>query len=91
MRLPKWIKETFPYELREDIRWSWIIENSDPNKKNVFWWHLCNEKPSNMWIDVSSGQKHTLVSSNPLHIEPSILCPNCGLHGYVRNGVWVDV
>lgn len=35
---------------------------------------------------------HTLVSAEPLHIEPSLLClPEnlCGLHGFVRDGVWV--
>lgn len=23
-------------------------------------------------------------------VEPSILCPDCGLHGWVRDGVWTD-
>lgn len=39
---------------------------------------------------------HTITTTNPVtdrHIpvtvEPSILCPDCGTHGFVRNGRWV--
>ena len=35
------------------------------------------------------GQGHTVVTREPLTIVPSILCPDCGLHGFVTNGVWV--
>lgn len=28
-----------------------------------------------------------VVSLEPLHIEPSLLC-NCGHHGFIRNGRW---
>ncbi len=42
------------------------------------------------WIDVTSGQKHRIVSRDPLHIEASILCAQgCGFHGFVRDGHWV--
>lgn len=36
------------------------------------------------------GTGHTLVSTEPLTITPSILCPDCGLHGFVTDGRWVD-
>lgn len=36
--------------------------------------------PSHTW---------TLVSLEPLHIEPSLLCGVCGDHGFIRNGKWV--
>lgn len=36
------------------------------------------------------GARWTLVSLDPLHVEPSILC-SCGRHGYVRDGKWVEV
>lgn len=29
-----------------------------------------------------------LVSLDPLHVEPSILCKTCGDHGFIRNGRW---
>jgi hypothetical protein len=30
-----------------------------------------------------------LLSLEPLHVEPSILC-SCGRHGFVRNGKWEE-
>ena len=35
------------------------------------------------------GQGHTVVTRDPLTIVASILCSDCGLHGFVTNGVWV--
>lgn len=33
---------------------------------------------------------HWQVSSlDPLTIHPSVLCRTCGLHGWIRNGVWM--
>ncbi len=33
---------------------------------------------------------HTLVSRDPLHLEPSLLWPDCcGMHGFIRAGTWV--
>ncbi len=32
---------------------------------------------------------HQILSTDPLHIEPSILCTSCGIHGWVRDGRWV--
>lgn len=39
-------------------------------------------------ISAPSMAKHTVVSREPLHIEPSVLCVDCGLHGFVRDGEW---
>lgn len=36
------------------------------------------------------GQGHEVLSTDPLHIEASILCSDCGIHGWVRGGRWVD-
>jgi hypothetical protein len=33
---------------------------------------------------------HRIVSVYPLTIEPSILCPDCGTHGFVRDTQWVS-
>lgn len=33
---------------------------------------------------------HRIVQDDPLTIEPSILCPDCGTHGFIRNGRWVS-
>lgn len=32
---------------------------------------------------------HRIVELAPLTVEPSILCPDCGTHGFIRNGRWV--
>lgn len=34
------------------------------------------------------GHGHTVVTREPLTIVASILCPECGTHGFVTNGVW---
>lgn len=42
--------------------------------------HLRGDPPRPVW---------TLVSLDPLHVEPSLLCRECGDHGFIRDGVWV--
>lgn len=32
---------------------------------------------------------HTILQADPLTISPSILCPDCGTHGFIRDGRWV--
>ncbi len=36
------------------------------------------------------GPGHAVVTADPLTISPSILCPDCGDHGFVRDGTWVS-
>lgn len=31
---------------------------------------------------------HSIISEHPVTISPSILCFDCGLHGFIRNGRW---
>lgn len=31
---------------------------------------------------------HTVVQREPLTVNPSILCDDCGLHGFITNGSW---
>lgn len=33
---------------------------------------------------------HRIELDDPLTISPSILCPDCGTHGFIRNGRWVE-
>lgn len=35
--------------------------------------------------------KQDAVRGTVLHVEPSILCEDCGTHGFVTNGLWRDV
>ena len=34
------------------------------------------------------GAGHVIEQRDPLTISPSILCPDCGTHGFVRAGRW---
>jgi hypothetical protein len=31
---------------------------------------------------------HQIIATDPLTISPSILCEDCGLHGFITNGEW---
>lgn len=33
---------------------------------------------------------HRIEVADPLTVSPSILCPDCGTHGFVRAGKWVQ-
>jgi hypothetical protein len=33
---------------------------------------------------------HTVTQIEPLTVQPSIACPDCGLHGYIIEGAWQD-
>lgn len=35
-----------------------------------------------------SAGGQVVVSEDPLTITPSLLCPDCGTHGWVQNGRW---
>ncbi|MGI5247755.1 hypothetical protein [Dactylosporangium sp. CA-139066] len=50
-------------------------------------WHWCTL--GDRWAYAVAG-KHDLIADEPLHLEPSILWPCCGKHGFVRGGVWVE-
>lgn len=61
--------------------------------------HLCRtgqgDRPTDrdIWnapvVDTANPGHHTLVSRDPLELTPSLQCPTCGLHGFVRGGRWV--
>lgn len=36
------------------------------------------------------GEGHTIISDDPLTVTPSISCPDCGLHGFITDGRWID-
>lgn len=40
--------------------------------------------------DGSPRPEWDLVSAAPLALAPSILCTDCGRHGFVRDGAWVE-
>ncbi len=36
------------------------------------------------------GNGHRIEQDDPLAITPSILCPDCDTHGFIRDGRWVS-
>lgn len=36
------------------------------------------------------GAGHVVMESDPVTISPSILCPDCALHGFVRASRWEE-
>lgn len=70
----------------------------------VYVWHWCDHHlwagrkgydahPEDFVFWVPTGTAaHTLVSIDPLHLEPSVYWPDCcGLHGFIREGRWTGV
>jgi hypothetical protein len=50
-------------------------------------WHWCPE--ADRWSQWTVSQ-HQVISMKPLHLEPVLLWPCCGKHGFVRDGAWVE-
>lgn len=78
--------------LTDDIYFGWLTEG------NPIFWHWCRSLEGvpadrkvhdGCWVAAGTSA-HTLVSREPLHLEPSLLWPCCGLHGWVRGGQWAS-
>ncbi|MFC6080946.1 hypothetical protein [Sphaerisporangium aureirubrum] len=80
-------------KVTDDIYYGWPEDERDP-----WFWHWCTghapgDQPpvdAGRWSASGTGL-HTLVSREPLHLEPSLHWLCCGLHGFVRNGYWTPV
>ncbi|KUN34842.1 hypothetical protein AQJ30_27630 [Streptomyces longwoodensis] len=77
--------------LTDGIFYGWLEHETNP-----FFWHWCptyaglpeKKKVSGGWVGAGTSA-HTLVSREPLHLEPSLLWQCCGTHGFVRGGEWI--
>lgn len=76
--------------LTDEIYYGWIDDERAPT-----FWHWCAALAgvsgeltvSGRWVAAGTSH-HTLVTREPLHLEPSLLWQCCGLHGFVRGGAW---
>lgn len=82
------------------VAWGWTGVGSD---RVLYVWHWCDHHlwagrdhydthrdEYRMWTPAGVAA-HALISTDPLHLEPSVYWPDCcGLHGFIRNGVWTD-
>jgi hypothetical protein len=84
--------------LNESLSYSTTVD-TEGNKIGILLWHNCSDSkpqpsPSGILFDSApakfSGPRWQLIQENPLTINPSILCRGCGLHGFIRQGKWVD-
>jgi hypothetical protein len=85
---------------KPDPRW----DNSPQSR--MFWWHYADRDvlhPSERFVMRAKGErccggrpvKHTIVAGGPDDIEhltlrASLLCGDCGRHGYITDGRWHD-
>lgn len=90
--------------ISDDVYASWAIgwaERATDGGLYPLLWHWCtksvwladpNRNPAHCqpsWA-AAGCRAHTLVSSDPLHLEPSVYWPDCcGMHGFIRDGRWI--
>lgn len=79
-----------------DILYSWGHNASLPDNPSLIIWHWCPHPETQegwdaipRWCPWGTGH-HTLVKEKPLHLEPSLSFPCCGIHGFIRGGEWQD-
>lgn len=67
-----------------------VGEGRGPGDAVVIWhWHTPTVGEAR-WQAAGCGA-HTVVSLDPLHLEPSLGCENgCPNHGWIRDGVWTN-
>ena len=73
------------YDGIPDIPWCGLtIEHTAPDGAECSG-HITFAVPG---TEIWPHHKWTVISFDPLHVEPSILC-DCGDHGFIRDGRWV--
>jgi hypothetical protein len=77
-----------------DIYWSRIADGDagifqPDHHGSVIVWHWCTAGEDGRWA-ASGTRLHTVVSLDPVHLEPSLLFRCCGVHGFLRQGRWVE-
>lgn len=62
-----------------------------PTGEEIFVWHWHTPTDDDpRWSGARLGL-HTVISLDPLHVEPSLGCEHgCPSHGWVRGGTWTD-
>lgn len=58
--------------------------------------HLCERVRDGLTIRIAPALqtqegRHVVVSTDPLTVTPSILCSDCGIHGFITDGIWRSV
>lgn len=60
--------------------------------RHITWWHSCSGHPGfdevPCGIPIRDGG-WTVTCWEPLTVTPSLLCRDCGTHGFITAGAWV--
>jgi hypothetical protein len=72
----------------------YVVRHAQDDGEDVWRFsHVCTSPRSGRTFRVGPrlqiGHGHEVLSTDPLHIEASILCTDCDTHGWVRDGRWV--
>lgn len=76
----------------------WELERGTGRKVGLHTWHWVESAGHwcGGWLGFTNvegafpGSVHQLVSEDPLTVMPSLLCPRCQHHGWIRDGRWVS-
>lgn len=59
------------------------------------WWHDCPAVDHVSWGWFGQGDitqsGHVIASTSPLTVTGSLICTDCGDHGFITEGRWVPV
>ena len=92
--------ENFPNLVQEGWQDSTFIPHLAGPSYRILWYpngtarfeHLCDRGERGVVVCAPALQLdggHFIQQREPLTITPSILCPDCGTHGFITNGRWV--
>jgi hypothetical protein len=69
----------------------WYLDAELTKPGGIYWWHGCPDLADYAGGDRPGGATWPpweLISPNPLTMGGSLLCTECGRHGFIRNGRW---
>lgn len=70
-----------------DVIYYRINQTADGRIEMPTFWHWCVAHLQ--WM-AQGSEFHTLITEDPLEMQPSLLWDCCGLHGFVRGGKWIQ-
>lgn len=88
--------------LSDDLYASWFVNKDGKEESHPILWHwcvptsddaaqVCRKGVAPHWCPWGT-KAHTVVSRDPLTLSPSVYWPGCcGMHGFVREGVYTGV
>lgn len=94
--LPSWADGTV--WLDDDNAVRFIAWRDQPEPYGANWFHRDKREPNHVCVGgfqwrqpdpIASAVLWTLVSLEPLTIQPSLRCLTCGAHGFITDGKWV--